>query len=76
MNLSRYLATRSALTDRALDFLDDSERGGRPWFAHISYLRPHPPVLAPAPYDTMYDPATVPAPARAATVDEIGRAHV
>ena len=63
------------LTDRALDFLDDSERRGQPWFAHVSYLRPHPPVLAPAPYDTMYDPATVPAPARAATVDAEGAQH-
>ena len=29
---------------------------GKPWFAHVSYLRPHPPFLAPAPYDTMFDP--------------------
>jgi len=29
---------------------------------HVSYLRPHPPFLAPAPYDTMFDPASVPAP--------------
>jgi hypothetical protein len=37
------------------------------WFAHLSYLRPHPPFLAPAPYDTMFDPQSVPAPVRAAT---------
>ena len=36
-----------------------------PWFAHLSFLRPHPPFLAPAPYDTMFDPASVPAPVRA-----------
>ena len=37
----------------------------RPWFAHVSFLRPHPPFLAPAPYDTMFDPASVPTPVRA-----------
>ena len=46
------------LTDRVLDFVDDAARG--PWFVHLSYLRPHPPYLAPAPYDTMYDPALGP----------------
>lgn len=55
------------LTDRALDFVDDRSATGNPWFAHVSYLRPHPPFLAPAPYDTMFDPASVPAPVRAAT---------
>ena len=44
-----------------------ARRPGKPWFAHVSYLRPHPPFLAPAPYDTMFDPASVPAPVRAAT---------
>jgi arylsulfatase A-like enzyme len=46
-----------------LDFLDD--HGDRPWFVHLSYLRPHPPYLAPEPYDEMYDPALVPSPVRA-----------
>ncbi len=51
--------------------------GGRPggWFAHLSFLRPHPPFLAPAPYDTMFDPASVPAPVRAATRAEEGEQH-
>jgi arylsulfatase A-like enzyme len=63
------------LTDRALDFLDDETARGRPWFAHLSYLRPHPPFLAPAPYDTMFDPASVPAPVRAPTPDDEGAQH-
>ncbi len=29
----------------------------RPWCAHLSLLHPHPPFHAPAPYNTMYDPA-------------------
>jgi arylsulfatase A-like enzyme len=45
------------------------------WFAHLSYLRPHPPFLAPAPYDTMFDPQSVPAPVRAATRPDEGAQH-
>ena len=30
---------------------------GRPWCAHLSYLRPHPPFVVPEPYNTLYDPA-------------------
>ena len=29
---------------------------GAPWFAHISFISPHPPFVVPAPYNTMYDP--------------------
>ncbi|MDH3465147.1 MAG: sulfatase-like hydrolase/transferase, partial [Gammaproteobacteria bacterium] len=32
----------------------------RPWFLHTSLLRPHPPFLAPAPYNAMYDADDVP----------------
>ncbi|WP_371170221.1 sulfatase-like hydrolase/transferase [Aliiroseovarius sp. 2305UL8-7] len=34
------------------------------WFAHLTYIRPHPPLVAPAPYNDMYDPSTLPLPAR------------
>ena len=40
--------------------------GGRPWFVHASYLRPHPPYRVVAPYHDRYDPADVPEPVRAA----------
>jgi arylsulfatase A-like enzyme len=60
------------LTDRLLEWLDTRST---PWFAHISYLRPHPPFLAPAPYDTMFDPASVPAPVRASSRAEEGAQH-
>jgi arylsulfatase A-like enzyme len=36
-----------------------------PWFAHISFLRPHPPFSVPEPYNRMFDPAEGPAFARA-----------
>ena len=47
----------------------------RPWFAHLSFLRPHPPFIVPAPYDTLYDPADVPGFRRAATPAEESAIH-
>jgi len=63
------------LTDRLLDFVDDRSSAGTPWFAHLSYLRPHPPFLAPAPYVSRYDPASVPDPVRTPTRAEEGAQH-
>ncbi len=40
-------------TDRALSFMD--EQGEKPWALHLSYIKPHWPLLAPAPYHTMHD---------------------
>ncbi len=34
------------------------------WFAHLTYIRPHPPFVAPAPYNRMYDPDRLPQPDR------------
>ena len=45
------------LTDRTIEALD--QRVGRPWFAHVAYIRPHPPLVAPAPYHDMVDPREV-----------------
>jgi arylsulfatase A-like enzyme len=44
------------LTTRFLEWLDQQESG---WFAHLSYLRPHPPYGAAGEYAQMYDPADV-----------------
>ncbi|NRB18414.1 MAG: alkaline phosphatase family protein [Rhodobacteraceae bacterium] len=33
-----------------------------PWFLHLSLLRPHPPFIASAPYNTMYPPDDMPDP--------------
>lgn len=48
------------LTDR---FLEDITTRAPGWCAHLTYLRPHPPLVAPAPYNRMYDPAALPRPA-------------
>lgn len=58
------------LTGEMLDYLDG--RDGESWFAHIAYIRPHPPFVAPEPYASMYDPADMPAPIRRDTYEEEG----
>lgn len=61
---ARYLAEDSDtayLTDR---FLDHMERVPQGWFAALTYIRPHPPFVAPAPYNDMYDPKSLPPPAK------------
>ena len=53
------------LTDRALEFLDEQAASdANPWCAHLSYIKPHWPYIAPAPYHDMYGPNHVPAPLR------------
>lgn len=44
------------LTDRFLDWHREQKR---PWFAHLSHFRPHPPYAAAGHYARMYDPAHV-----------------
>ena len=67
---ARYAASDSDtawLTDRMLEDLANQPRG---WFAHLTYIRPHPPFVAPSPYNRMFDPANMPAPLKAATEAE------
>lgn len=45
-------------TDRAIRFMQ--HRQGKPWFLHVSYLRPHPPLVAPEPWHNLYDLEDVP----------------
>ena len=42
------------ITRRAMDFI--SQAGDQRWCLHLSYIKPHWPYLAPAPYATMYRP--------------------
>lgn len=39
-------------TDTALQFM--REQGERPWVLHLSYVKPHWPYMAPAPYHALY----------------------
>ncbi|MGJ8617983.1 MAG: sulfatase-like hydrolase/transferase, partial [Sulfitobacter sp.] len=55
----RFLATMPAYQDHD-------------WFAHLTYIRPHPPLVAPAPFNDMYDPDQIPFPTRGAdAADEV-----
>lgn len=72
---ARYAAehTESAfLTDHLLGWLAAQDG---PWFAHASYLRPHPPYLAPDPWHDRYDPADVPDPVGCATREQEAAMH-
>ena len=51
------------MTRRAIDFI--AEAGDTPWCLHLSYIKPHWPYIAPAPYNEMYGPSDVIAPVRA-----------
>jgi arylsulfatase A-like enzyme len=50
------------MTNRAMDFIRDS--GNEPWCLHLSYIKPHWPYMAPAPYHDLYAPEDVQAPNR------------
>ena len=42
------------MTRRAIEFI--AENGDKPWCLHLSYIKPHWPYVAPAPYNDMYGP--------------------
>ncbi len=54
------------LTNRFVEWLEKQESG---WFAHLSYLRPHPPYAAAGGFSKMYDPADVELPISAVDKD-------
>ncbi|PVA05466.1 alkaline phosphatase family protein [Thalassorhabdomicrobium marinisediminis] len=45
-------------TTRAMEFIDQA--GDDPWCLHLSYIKPHWPYIAPAPYHDMYGAGDVP----------------
>ncbi len=67
------LSDSTFFTERALTYLKG--RGDKPWFLHLGYYRPHPPFIAPAPYNTMYSPADMPGPVRRERWEEEAAQH-
>ena len=61
------------LADRFLAWLGKQTR--RPWFAHLSFIKPHPPLVAAEPWHSSVDPAGIPAPVRAGTVEAEASLH-
>jgi len=47
------------MTDRAMAFIREAKADGRPWCAHLSYIKPHWPYIVPAPYHDLYGPNQV-----------------
>ncbi len=50
------------MTTRAIDFM--AEAGDEPWCLHLSFIKPHWPYVAPAPYNDMYGPNQILSPNR------------
>lgn len=77
----RFIPTEFSAEDSDTAFVTDAflkwllVRTDEPWFAHLVYLRPHPPLIAPEPYNRLVDPAEVALPARAGSVEEEARRH-
>ena len=63
------------LTNRFLETMPAYADEGQGWFAHLTYLRPHPPLVAPAPYNRMYNPASLPMPTRLDTPEAEDAMH-
>ncbi len=62
------------LIDEFVRYLGEQD-AGKPWFAHLSFLRPHPPFIVPAPYNNMYGPDAVDGFRRASTPAEDAAVH-
>jgi arylsulfatase A-like enzyme len=45
------------MTQRGIEFMESA--GERPWLCHLSYIKPHWPYIAPAPYHNMYGPGDI-----------------
>ena len=62
------------LVDEFIGWLGEQD-AGKPWFAHLSLLRPHPPFVVPEPYNTMFSPDEVDGFARAETAEAEALGH-
>lgn len=67
------LSGSAYLTEQVIDFV----RGATddPWCAHVTYLSPHPPFVAPAPFCDLVSPADVAPPRRHDNIEETSALH-
>ncbi|WP_271274507.1 alkaline phosphatase family protein [Aliamphritea hakodatensis] len=61
------------LRQQAQDYISQQEDA--PWFIHLSWIKPHPPFVAPEPYNSMYDPADVDMPVRHGSIGQEMEQH-
>ncbi len=52
-----------------------SEMGAKPWFMNLNCLRPHPPMVAPAPFNRLFDPADLSTPVRPLAPSDVADSH-
>ncbi len=61
------------LANEVIEWLGDNRN--KDWFMHCVFLRPHPPVITPEPYNAMYEPAQVAMPQRQPTPQREAAQH-
>ncbi len=61
------------VTECGLNYLHSKQ--GRDWFLHLGFYRPHPPFIAPDPYNAAFDPAKLPTPVRAPSKEAEAEQH-
>jgi arylsulfatase A-like enzyme len=66
--IPKELSDTAWFTERGMSYLHG--RAGKPWFLHLGYYRPHPPFIAPAPYNSIYRPEDMPKVVRASSPAE------
>lgn len=57
-NIKEEHSETAYCTDLAVDFLQKADNT-KPWMLQLSYIKPHWPIVAPAPYNDMYGPEHV-----------------
>ena len=60
------------MVDRCIDWIHGQDK---PWVTHLSLLRPHPPFVAPEPYNRLYDPGELDEPMRSETAEMESEQH-
>ncbi len=47
------------MVDQTMAYIGEQHQSNKPWCVHLSLLRPHPPWIAPEPYNSLYPPDTL-----------------
>lgn len=71
---SEQASVTAFLGRRFLQWLERQVPAGG-WFAHLSFLKPHPPFVAAEPWFSLVDPGDLPPPVRATTVEAEAALH-
>ncbi|GGO83476.1 phosphonate monoester hydrolase [Marinobacterium nitratireducens] len=62
--IAKEFSETAYMTNRAIETID--AQGENPWCLHLSYIKPHWPFMAPAPYHDLYRGCEMPPPVRSA----------